>query len=424
MLTLSMLLGSCSWMKTPADPVVPKETNTPEAPSNTGMPVTTPTPSSAGGPDAAEEILAQMTLEEKIGQMFFIGSRKNAAGQRQLALDEPLKKVLTQFQPGGFIFFAENLDTISQTTAFIEELQKDAEIPLFIGIDEEGGTVTRLNKAEKLHSTVMPAPYTIGSTGNSEYAFMAAKAIGEELKSLGFNLNFAPVADVFSNPKNKIIGRRAYSEDPSVVSEMVAQAVKGTKESGIIPVLKHFPGHGDTLEDSHTGAAVVNKDLEQLNQAELPPFGSGIEAGAEMVMMGHLMTPEITDNGLPATLSRSIVEGVLREQLGFDGVIITDGLEMSAITAFYSEEEAVVMAVGAGIDILLLPNDFSKAYNAVLTAVMDGRISEERIDESVIRILALKLRAISGKPTQAPETVLGSPEHQQLAERIREEARP
>ncbi|HBR03837.1 MAG TPA: hypothetical protein DD738_14645, partial [Ruminiclostridium sp.] len=156
----------------------------------------------------------------------------------------------------------------------------------------------------------------------------------------------------------------------------------------------------------------------------LLPFCSGIEAGAEMVMMGHLMTPEITDNGLPATLSRSIVEGVLREQLGFDGVIITDGLEMSAITAFYSEEEAVVMAVEAGIDILLLPNDFSKAYNAVLTAVMDGRISEERIDESVIRILALKLRAISGKPTQAPETVLGSPEHQQLAERIREEARP
>ena len=420
MLTLSMLLGSCSWMKNPADPVVPKETgsNTPGAPTNTGTQVPTPTPSSAGGPDAAEEILAQMTLEEKIGQMFFIGSRKNAAGQRQLALDEPLKKVLTQFQPGGFIFFAENLDTISQTTAFIEELQKDAKIPLFIGIDEEGGTVTRLNKAEKLHSTVMPEPYTIGSTGNSEYAFMAAKAIGEELKSLGFNLNFAPVADVFSNPKNKIIGRRAYSEDPSVVSEMVAQAVKGTKESGIIPVLKHFPGHGDTLEDSHTGAA------EQLKKAELLPFCSGIEAGAEMVMMGHLMTPEITDNGLPATLSRSIVEGVLREQLGFDGVIITDGLEMSAITAFYSEEEAVVMAVEAGIDILLLPNDFSKAYNAVLTAVMDGRISEERIDESVIRILALKLRAISGKPTQAPETVLGSPEHQQLAERIREEARP
>ena len=413
-------------MRNPVDPVVPKETNTPEAPSNTGMPVTTPTPSPAGGSDAAEDMLAQMTLEEKIGQMFFVGSRKNAAGERQLALDEPLKKVLTQLQPGGFIFFAENLDTISQTTAFIEELQKDAKIPLFIGIDEEGGTVTRLNKAEKLHSTVMPAPYTIGSTGNSEYAFMAAKAIGEELKSLGFNLNFAPVADVFSNPKNKIIGRRAYSEDPSVVSEMVAQAVKGTKESGIIPVLKHFPGHGDTLEDSHTGAAVVNKDLEQLNQAELPPFGSGIEAGAEMVMMGHLMTPEITDNGLPATLSRPVVEGVLREQLGFDGVIITDGLEMSAITAFYSEEEAVVMAVEAGIDILLLPNDFSKAYDAVLTAVKDGRISEERVDESVIRILDLKLRTISGKPAQAPdpETVLGSSEHRQLAERIREEARP
>jgi beta-N-acetylhexosaminidase len=297
---------------------------------------------------------------------------------------------------------------------------------MFIGIDEEGGIISRLNQAQKLHSTVMPPPFEIGSTGNTEYAYLSAKAIAEEIKSLGFNLDFAPVADVFSNPLNKIIGWRAYSSDGPTAAKMVAKAVNGISDAGVIPVLKHFPGHGDTLEDSHTGAAVINNSLERLKEVEFLPFESGIDAGARMVMIAHVLTPKITGNGLPATLSEPIIQGILRKQLGFDGVVITDSLEMSAITAFYPEEEAVVMAVQAGTDMLLMPNDLNKAYNAILKAVKDGRISEERIDESVRRILKLKFDCIISAPSQSldAEKVLGSLEHRLLSEQIRKDIKP
>ena len=204
---------------------------------------------------------------------------------------------------------------------------------------------------------------------------------------------------------------------------MVAEAVKGMDDSGIIPVLKHFPGHGDTLQDSHTGVAVVENDLERLRRVEFLPFKAGIAAGADIVMTAHVMTPEITRNDLPATLSKPMID-ILRNELSFDGVIITDGLEMSAISALYKEEDAVVTAVQAGIDMLLLPKDLESAYNAVLTAVRDGRIGEDRIDESVKRILKLKLEKLTDRPDeiQDPEEVLGSKEHRDLAEQIRKES--
>ncbi|NMA65192.1 MAG: glycoside hydrolase family 3 protein [Clostridiaceae bacterium] len=371
-----------------------------------------------------DEIINLLTLEEKIGQMFFIAKRTKDDGQWQLSFDKNLRRIIETYKPGGFIFFQENLDTISQTQSFIEDLQNASSIPMFIGIDEEGGIVTRLNKAENLHSTIMPEPYTIGATKNPQNAYDVSKAISREIKSLGFNLNFAPVADVFSNPKNRVIGKRAYSSDPDLASRMVTEAVNATVESGIIPVIKHFPGHGDTLQDSHTGIAIVENDIERLRSFELLPFRAGIEAGVPMVMTAHVLTPHITDDELPATLSKTMLEDILRNELEFDGIIITDGLEMSAISSYFSEEEAVVMAMNAGVDILLLPKNLENAYDALLTAVKQGKISEERINASVRRILKVKLDYIFDAPENNlnPKDVLGCEEHKKLAEKIREES--
>ncbi len=438
-LALSFILSACSFSQNPdkgglISPPSSSEATAPSAtPSSTATPTTPITPEAT--PDTVpvhqvepdvEVLLSTLSLEEKIGQLFFITSRYNGKGQLQLALDDHLEKTLKQFKPGGFIFFSQNLDTIDQTVTFIQDIQKTSAIPMFIAIDEEGGLVTRLNQATKLHSTVMPNAFTIGQTGDDEYAYKASQAIGKEIGSLGFNMNFAPVADIFSNPKNKIIGKRAYASNAELTSLMVAKAVKGTLSSGVIPVLKHFPGHGDTLQDSHTHAAVVENDLDRLMKVEFLPFIAGVEAGAEVIMTAHVLTPQITQEGLPATLSPAIIQGLLREKLGFDGLIITDGLEMSAISAFYPEEEAVVLAIEAGVDMLLLPMDFEKAYEALLSAVKEGRLTESRIDESVRRILTLKIKAFwnSTIDDEDPEDVLGSKDHLDLADQIRKDSTP
>lgn len=423
-LITAIIFSSCSILMNP-------DGNNPGNIDNGGVievPSITPLPSETPGTekpiDKIEEIISSMSIQEKIGQMFFITRRTNEDGHRQLLLDDSLKNIIETYKPGGFIFFEENLDNISQTKTFIEDLQNSSSIPMFIGIDEEGGIVTRLNKAEKLHSTKMPAPFTIGSTKNPENAYNAAKAISEEIKSLGFNLNFAPVADVFSNPQNRVIGKRAYSTDPNLASLKVSEAVKATMENGIIPVIKHFPGHGDTLQDSHSGIAIVENDIERLRKVEFLPFKAGIQAGVPMVMTAHVLTPHITDDELPATLSKTILDDILRKELEFDGIIITDGLEMSAISSYFPETEAVVMAVEAGVDILLLPKNIDEAYDALLEAVKNGNISEERIDESVRRILKVKSEFIFNAPENElnPEEVLGSEEHKKLAEKIREES--
>ena len=374
--------------------------------------------------DNIDDLISSMSVEDKIGQMFFITRRMNEDGQRQLSLDDDLRKIIETYKPGGFIFFEQNIYSIPQTKTFIEDLQESSTIPMFIGIDEEGGIVTRLNKAEKLRSTQMPDPYTIGLTKNPENAYNVSKAISEEIKSLGFNLNFAPVADIFSNPLNKVIGKRAYSSDPEIASVMVTEAVKATMENGVIPVIKHFPGHGDTIQDSHTGIAIVENDIDRLRNVEFLPFRAGIEAGVPMVMTAHVLTPHITNDELPATLSKTILSDILRKELKFDGVIITDGLEMSAISSYFSEEEAVVLAVEAGVDILLLPRNFETAFDALLQAVKNGRISEDRIDESVRRILKVKQEYIfnASENLPDPEEVLGSEAHRNLAERIREDS--
>lgn len=438
-LLLSLLLGACSFSRpqeaSPLPEISPFPSKTTSPSSSAPTPTadvsqkpadSTPTEVSKDLSQEVDQLLSALTLEQKIGQMFFITSRFRSSGEPRLLMDATLEDTLKRFQPGGFILFSENLKDIEQTVSFIKAIKEASEIPIFIGIDEEGGVVTRLNKAPQLHSTLMPEPYTIGRTKNSAYAYEASYAIGEEIRSLGFNLNFAPVADVFSNPKNKIIGKRAYSSDAETAAVMTYEAVKGAQDCGIIPVLKHFPGHGDTEQDSHTGSAVAEKSLEELEKEEFIPFKAGIDAGVDMVMTAHVLTPNLTDNNLPATLSKPVLKDLLRDQLGFEGIIITDGLEMSAISAFYPEEEAVVLAVEAGVDMLLLPKDLAKAYDAILSAVKNGRLSEERINESVRRILSVKNKRMIGNNTDPldPEVTLGSQKHLDLAESIRKDSHP
>ena len=219
------------------------------------------------------------------------------------------------------------------------------------------------------------------------------------MEELNFNVDFAPVADIFSNPENTVIGDRAFGSDAELVAEMVPMAVKGLQSEGVLATLKHFPGHGDTAEDSHSGYARSYKSLDELENCEFLPFRTGIEANTSFVMMGHISLPNVLDDQTPVSLSHEIVTDILRKKLQFSGIIITDALNMGAIAQNYSSGEAAVMAVEAGVDMLLMPADFQTAYEGLINAVYEGRVSEERIDESVLRILQVKrkMREMSSK---------------------------
>lgn len=425
-LIIALLFGACGLQNLPPNPGPDYSTPVRDEKQQDATLTPTVTDDREGQePDASgqriRDIMDSMTLEEKVGQMLFLAYRKDMNGQNALEMDETLRDMISRYSPGGFVLFSENLDTIGQTVDFINDLQEASRIPLFISVDEEGGIVSRLNKAPALHSTVMPDAFAIGLTNDPEYAYKAARAIAEELLSLGFNMNFAPVADIFSNPLNKVIGRRAYGTEPKIVSSMVASAVKGYLDRNIIPVLKHFPGHGDTSEDTHTGAARVDHDLERLISFELLPFMEGIKSGAGAVMVAHVLLPKLMEEPVPATMSTEVVTELLRERLGFDGVVITDALEMSAVSSYYSDEEAAVAAVHAGVDMLLMPGSVEKAYGALLSAVENGIVTEERIDQSVYRILLLKEKCgiLDGTIQRPdPEATLGSSEHQSIAREI------
>lgn len=337
------------------------------------------------------KLLNEMTLEEKIGQLFFITPEKLTGIGVAIQAGDTTKQMLEQYPVGGLIYFSQNIETPDQITSMIENSQSYSRIPLFIGIDEEGGTlVARIANNPNFNVEKFPNMKEIGATGDPNQAFYVGSTIGSYLHIYGFNMDFAPDADLLTNPNNSVIGERSFGSDPTLVGTMTAQAVKGFQQENVSAVIKHFPGHGDTKEDSHTGAAIVNKTLDELRMAEFIPFQSGIEAGVDGVMVGHLQVPQVTGTNIPATLSPIIVTDILRNELGFQGLVITDSLSMGAITQYYSSDEAAVLSLQAGADILLMPEDFPLAYQGVLNAVSSGALSEERIDESVKRILTVK----------------------------------
>ena len=342
-----------------------------------------------------------MTLEEKVGQLFIIrpeqADRSFSAEDAHHAkeglqyVSGSLEETVAYYPPGGYCLFAKNIGSPAQLKEFVLQLKDTCEIVPFISTDEEGGNVARLaNSTSKgFDLETYGSAAEIGGTGDPAAAERAGRGIGSYLNEYGINTDFAPVADVNTNPDNIVIGSRAFGSDPQLVADMVCSFVDGLHSSGVLSCTKHFPGHGDTTADSHTGAVYVYKDWDELKSIEIIPFEASLSR-TDMIMIAHINLPNVTSDGLPASLSKEMVSGKLRGELGFEGLIITDSLAMEAINTYYGSAEAAVMAVEAGADIILMPYDYIAAFEGILDAVRSGRISEGRIDESVLRILKAK----------------------------------
>ena len=334
----------------------------------------------------AEKLLSEMSLREKALQLFIVFPEQ-LTGQTSsvTAAGDALRDGLQRYPVGGVLFDRGNMKSREQLLTLLNAMQSYSKIPLLTTCDEEGGRVNRLMGAV---GTPYVGPMLSYRDKGADTAKQNAVTIAGGLTSCGFNMDFAPVADVWSNPDNKVIGNRAYSTDYAEAAELVRAAVEGFHEGGVACTLKHFPGHGDTYEDSHNGLARVYRTWKQLETAELKPFRAGIAAGADAVMVGHLIVGEIDPQ--PATVSHVIVTDMLRNELEFDGVIITDSLQMDAVTKHYGAGEVALLALEAGVDILLAPDNLSAAAQAVISATENGRLTEARLDESVLRILKLK----------------------------------
>ncbi|MCD8096604.1 MAG: DUF3221 domain-containing protein [Lachnospiraceae bacterium] len=338
----------------------------------------------------AVQLLAAMTLEEQIYQMFIVTPEQITGVSVATWAGSATEEALQAHPVGGH--FADNLVTREQCSEMIANSQSYSKIGLFIAVDEEGGTVARIGNNSAMGTTSFPSMKTIGDSGDVEEARNVGYTIGSEIRELGFNLDFAPVADVDSNPDNPVIGDRSFGTDAALVSEMVSAAVQGFQESGVLSTLKHFPGHGDTATDSHEGYTELNKTLEELWELEFVPFQSGIAAGADFVMVGHISVPQVTGDDVPTSLSGTMID-ILKNDLGFDGLVITDSMRMEAITDRWSSAEAAVLAVQAGVDMIPMPENLEEAVTGILDAAESGEISEERIARSVQKILETKIRA-------------------------------
>ncbi len=340
--------------------------------------------------EVIKQQVAEMSLEEKAGQVLFLALRHNQEGQPLLELDEEDKRIFQELKPGGIILFSENIHNNQQVNNLIEQMQAEAAIPLFMAVDQEGGRVSRLTVGEMDFSET-PSARAIGQTEDVDKALEAGKTLGKELKELGFNMNMAPVADVDSNPHNPVIGDRSFGNDPELVANMAMAMAKSMQLEGIIPVLKHFPGHGDTDLDSHVEAVVLNHPLDRLVAVEFLPFRRGVSLNMPVIMTGHIEIKAL-DEGVPATLSSVLVTDLLRSEWGYQGVVITDALEMGAIRQRWTSGEASLKALQAGVDLLLMPENPFEAHEAIVEAVSGGVLPVEQLDKAVIHILELKMK--------------------------------
>lgn len=359
-------------------------------------------PHEAPSPDPIRQRIDEMSMEEKIGQILLVGFEGKSIGE-----DEKTKAMIDELHVGGLILYARNVEESSQLRSLLNDLKEEnrkahgeAAIPLFLSVDEEGGRITRMPQA----FTSLPTNRAIGKVHKEGFSYEVGKVIAKEISAFGYNMDFAPVLDINSNPKNPVIGDRSFGNRADLVTALGVKTMEGIRDGGVIPVVKHFPGHGDTSVDSHIGLPKVNKKLSDLTKFELLPFQAAIQKGADVVMIAHILLPKI-DPDYPSSLSKKIISDLLRDQMGYQGVVITDDLTMGAIAKHYSLGKAAVQSFLAGSDILLVAHQYENAkevYQAMKTAVEEGKITEERLNQSVYRILNLKEKyRLSDQP--APE---------------------
>lgn len=383
-----------------------------------------------------KRLIARMSLEEKVGQLFVMrvyGHSATAPDQADIDanLDEigvrTAAELIARYHVGGIIYFtwAHNTRDPHQIADLSNGIQRAAlaqptPLPLLISTDQEHGIVCRVGEP----ATLMPGAMALGAGGSRSDARTAARIAGAELAALGINQNYAPDADVNVNPANPVIGVRSFGSDPQSVAGLVAAQVKGYQSAQVASTAKHFPGHGDTSTDSHTGLPSIQHTREQWAELDAPPFRAAVAAGIDSIMTAHIVVPALDPSEDPATLSRPILTGILREELGYDGVVVTDSLGMEGVRTKYGDERVPVLALQAGVDQLLNPPDLSVAWNAVLAAVKSGEISEARIDESILRILRLKSKlGLFRDPyvtRRGVDRTVGVKEHLATADRIAE----
>ncbi|WP_406538148.1 beta-N-acetylhexosaminidase [Fibrobacter sp.] len=355
---------------------------------------------STSGPSPEESAIQKMSIREKVGQMFFVRPEaldtsihwNEYAELPDYKLEQVNKTMLAvnkNYPIGGMILYAHNIVDEAQLEKFVDEIRELNGSPL-LAIDEEGGRVARIANNGNFDVPKYESMAAIAESDDPNEAYEAAFTIGTYVKKYGFDIDYAPVADVNTNPDNIVIGPRAFSDNPETAAKFVVSYLNGLESAGVIGTLKHFPGHGDVSTDTHYGYASTNKTWDEMLKCEMIPFKAGIKAGAQMIMTAHIAAPKVSGDDLPATLSSVILQDKLRGELGFDGVIVTDAMDMGAITKQFSNTEAAIKSIQAGVDVVLCSREFTQVFDAVVKAVEKGEIKESRIDESVKRILKLK----------------------------------
>lgn len=382
-------------------------------------------------PEPDQQLLHGMSLEQKVGQLFVLfafGPRADRPDHRNTELYgvATAREVVEKYKPGGWIYFSarDNVEDPAQVATLSNDLQRVAlatgsKVPLLIGTDQEQGLVVRIGPPVTMFAGNMAQ----GASRDLADARTVAAITGRELRAMGIHQDYAPDADVNTNPANPVIGVRSFSSDPSLVADLTTAMVKGFQQDAkVIATAKHFPGHGDTKDDSHFALPVVSHTRDEWDRLDAPPFRAAIAAGIDSIMTAHIVLKALDPSGDPATLSKPIITGVLRGELGFEGLIVTDSMEMAGVREKYGDAEAAVRAIEAGADQVLIPPAPEQAFDAVLKAVRSGRISESRIDESVARVLALKSgRGIVDSPyveVAAVKSVVGTSESRAAAQRV------
>ena len=323
-----------------------------------------------------------LSIDEKIAQMlivYYIGDE----------YDENLSNIIKEVKPGGFILMSDNITTYDRTLNFVKGMQNDSDIPMIISTDEEGGSVQRIKGIRDISVTDIPYMYYLGQTKDKNLAYKVGEIIANELRTIGVNLTYAPVMDIYSNPNNTVIGKRSVGSDPNTVYDMATSLKNGIEDNLVNTCIKHFPGHGDTETDSHFEIPIINKTLVELENSDLLPFIKSIN-DTNMIMVGHIALPKITNSSIPASLSKEIVTDLLKNKYNYKGLVITDALNMRSLTDNYSDKEIYTMAINAGVDLLLMPNGSKNAIKYIKEAIDDEEIDINTINESVRKILTYK----------------------------------